>query len=216
MSLEDFSPVESWESWNSSSEVSEKFKEQVKRSSAGIKRTKKDESKAKKYDFLLAKFLVKIILEKKYDAALGKLFPCLEKGYATNFLMGILSLIYIPISDEIRKQSWKASIVFSYPAKKDTEIFDDSFLDEPLKKRINQWIEDIDDVIGLEPSSITSSKTLDLLQADTSIAEFTSEVFSFFLWELNISIPEKKARSYSEFILSQLEKTLKNLTLEEV
>ena len=63
MSLEDFSPVESSEwGWNST-EISEKYKEAAKKAGAGIKRTQKDESKAKKYDFLLAKFLVKMILK---------------------------------------------------------------------------------------------------------------------------------------------------------
>lgn len=216
MGLEDFTPVESSEGWSNSAEISEKFKESVKRSSAGIKRTQKDEKKAKKYDFLLAKFLVKIILEKKYDVILDNLFLCLEKGYATNFLMGILSLVYMPISAEIRLQAKKEEITFSYNPKNPSEPFHDTFMDDVLRKRINQWIEDIDDVITLEPSSVTSNTTLQLLQHDTSIVDFTSKIFVFFLFELWIIISEKKARSYSEFILWELEKTFKSLQLEQI
>jgi len=67
MSLEEFTPSESPESWANSAEVSEKLKEAIKRWTAGMKRTQKDEKKAKKYDMLLAGFLVKIIIDKKYD-----------------------------------------------------------------------------------------------------------------------------------------------------
>jgi hypothetical protein len=44
-----------------------------------MKRTQKDEKKAKKYDMLLAGFLVKIIIDKQYDFILSPLFSCLDK-----------------------------------------------------------------------------------------------------------------------------------------
>jgi hypothetical protein len=44
-----------------------------------MKRTQKDEKKAKKYDMLLAGFLVKIIIDKKYDFILNPLFSTLDK-----------------------------------------------------------------------------------------------------------------------------------------
>jgi hypothetical protein len=46
----------------------------VKKASAGIKRTQKDEKKAKKQDILLANFLVQLILDRKYDNILVNLF----------------------------------------------------------------------------------------------------------------------------------------------
>ncbi len=69
MSLDEFTPdIESseggWNSAEASKEVSEKFKEAVK--------------KAKKYDFLLANFLVKIIVDKKYDPILERLFKTMD------------------------------------------------------------------------------------------------------------------------------------------
>jgi hypothetical protein len=67
MSLEEFSPSESPEAGANAAEISEKLKDAIKRGTAGIKRTQKDEKKAKKYDMLLAGFLVKIIIDKKYD-----------------------------------------------------------------------------------------------------------------------------------------------------
>lgn len=216
MSLEELGSLDASEGWSNSAEVSEKFKESVKRASAGIKRTQKDEKKAKKYDFLLAKFLVKIILEKKYDVLLDGLFDCLHKWYATNFLMGVFSLVYLPISDEIRKESKKQSIVFSYLPRAEKQEFHDSFIDDELRLRINQWIEDMEDVISLEPSSVTSLKTIKLLEKDEFIYSFTAQVFAFFLQEKNIHIPHSKAKSYSEFIILELEKTLKKITFETI
>ena len=58
MSVEDYGAVDEWsESWSQSSEISEKYKAAAKKAGAGIKRTQKDEKKAKKYDFLLAALL---------------------------------------------------------------------------------------------------------------------------------------------------------------
>lgn len=130
--------------------------------------------------------------------------------------MGVFSLVYLPISDEIRKESKKEKIVFSYLARAEKELFHDSFIDDELRLRINQWIEDMEDVISLEPSSITSLKTIKLLEKDEAIYSFTAQVFTFFLQEKNIHIPEAKAKSYSEFIILELEKTLKKISFEEI
>jgi len=216
MGLEEFTPMESSEGWSNSSEVSEKFKESVKRAGAGIKRTKKDEKKARKYDFMLAKFLVEIILKKKYDEILKGLFVCLDKWYATNFLMWVLSLVYLPISHAIRKETKKEMIQFSYTPKNPEEKFHDNSMDKVLRARINEWIEDMEDIISIEASSITSKRTLELLIMDDTIQDFTSNIFTFFLKELGIIISKRKSESYSDFIISELKKTLESLSFEEI
>lgn len=209
MSLEEFTPIESSEWWSNSTEVSEKYKEAAKKAGAWIKRTQKDEKKAKKYDFLLAKFLVEMIIAKKYDSLLDELFSCLDAGYGTNFLLWILSLIYLPISTEIRKHAGKQSIVFSYEISANTIDFDDHALPSEIRDRVNAWIEDMESVVSFEPSSIITKRTLGLILYDEKIRVFTSKVFAFFFQELNISITDSKANNYSEFILWELEKTLK-------
>ena len=209
MSLEEFTSPESSEGWSNSSEISEKYKEAAKKAWAGIKRTQKDEKKAKKYDFLLAKFLVEMILKKKYDNLLDELFSCLDAGYGTNFLLGILSLIYLPISHEIRRFSGQEEISFSYKVSWEAINFNDHDLPKDIRERVNAWIEDMESVVWFEVSSIITKRTLWLILYDEKIRVFTSQVFSFFFTELNISITETKARSYSEFILWELEKSLK-------
>jgi len=210
MSIEDYWAVdEGSESGSQSSEISEKYKAAAKKAGAGIKRTQKDEKKAKKYDFLLAKFLVEMILMKKYDDLLDELFACLDAWYGTNFLLWILSLIYLPISNEIRTTNKKQPIDFHYEPTTQSVAFDDHALDPEIRKRVNMWIEDMELVVALEVSSIITKRTLWLILYDEKVRTFTSSVFSFFFRELNISITQSKSKSYSEFILWELEKSLK-------
>lgn len=209
MSLEELSSAESAESGSNSTEISEKYKESAKKAAAGIWRTQKDEGKAKKYDFLLAKFLVEMILKKKYDSLLEDLFVCLDAGYGTNFLLGILSLIYIPISQEIRRVSSKTPYEFSYIISWEPLSFDTHDIPEEVRARVNIWIEDMEEVVSVEVSSIITKRTLGLILYDEKIRTFTAQVFSFFFAEINIQISDLKSRNYSEFILSELEKSLK-------
>ena len=220
MSLEEYIPnLESWESQTSwaekASEVSEKFKEQVKKASAWIARTRKDEKKAKKQDLLLANFLVKIILNKKYDSLIEWLFKLVDMWVSSNFLLGVMSLVYIDISNEIRKNSKKQKINFNYKITKEIIEFDDSNLNLEIKNRINAWIEDINDVLVLEYSSVMTERLLKLIKKDEVII-FVSQVFSFFLKELNINIQESKAISIWSFIIWEIYKSLKKLELENV
>ncbi len=209
MSVEDFIPSESPEAGSGSAEISEKYQEAAKKAGAGIKRTQKDEGKAKKYDFLLANFLVQMILEKKYDDLLDRLFVCFDEGYGTNFLLGILSLVYLPISDEIRKFAGKTPIIFEYEPTAEMIPFDDNTLPPMIRKRVNQWIEDMETVMRLEASVIVSQRTLGKMLYGDAIRDFTRQVFQFFFAENNIDISEQKAKNYSEFILGEIQKNLK-------
>jgi hypothetical protein len=210
MSLEDYNSTESPEGWSQGAEVSKKYREAAKKAEAGIKRTQKDEKKAKKYDFLLAKFLVEMILKKKYDNLLDELFICLDSWYGTNFLLGVLSLIYLPISHEIRRFSEKPEILFQYEISWTSQDFDDKEIAEPIRLRVNAWIEDMESISQMEVSSIITKRTLGLILYDEKIRSFTSAVFKSFFLELNIHMNESKSKSYSDFILWQLEKTLAN------
>jgi len=215
MSIEDYGAVdEGSEAWSQSSEISEKYKAAAKKAGAWIKRTQKDEKKAKKYDFLLAKFLVEIIIKKKYDSLLDDLFVCLDAWYGTNFLLGVLSLVYMPISDEIRKHGKKENIAFHYETPWEAIEFDDHALPKEIRNRVNAWIEDMEMVTNMEASSIITKRTLNLILYDEKIRVFTGLVFAFFFRELNITITDVKARWYSDFILWELQKSTKSILPE--
>lgn len=217
MGLEDIEQVESAEWWaNQTVEVSEKFKESFKKASSWIKRTKKDEKKAKKYDFLLANFLVKIILDKKYTPIIDSLLKSIHSWYSSNFILGIVSLVNIDISNDIREISWKDKIEFTYISDIIIE-FDDNNLNEKVRNRINLWVEDIIDITSIEYSSLITKHILDLLWEDEkTILTFTKDVFIFFLFNINISITEEKAESITRFILNDLKSSLSKLEIENI
>jgi len=220
MGLEDFTPIESadagWNNKEASYEVSEVFKEAVKKASSWIKRTQKDEWKAKSQDMLLANFLVVLILEKKYDDLLDFLFTCLNAWYPSNFLLWIISLVYIDISHKIREVSLKPHIEFSYKSPRLVD-FDDSELHPQIKERINFWVEDIISSVSVEYSSLMTFKLIELLDTQEEIVlAFMSQTFSFFLSEINVEITENKSLNITNFILAQIITTIKKLNLEEV
>ncbi len=222
MWLEDFSPEidsidSSWESWiNQSREASvEKASESAKKSAAWIARTQKDEKKAKKCDFLLASFLVKIIKDKRYDFLLDDLFACLDLNYPSNFLIWLLSLIYLPISDKIREKSKKQIIEFNYISKELKE-FNDLTIDKEIQKRLNFWIEDIIDVLTIEYSSLLTQRLKKIYWKDRHLILLTSKIISFFFQEINITITAKKAQKFWEFILKEVYRKLLDIKIEKI
>lgn len=215
MSIEDLGWLDSAEGWRQSTEISETYRESAKKASAGIKKTQKDEKKAKKYDFLLASFLVELILKKKYDTILEKLFPALDAWYGANFLLWILSLVYVPISHKIRKTSWLTPISFEFIIPDELQVFHPESIPEQIRTRINDWIEDMHGVIRLESSTIITERSLRLIIYDETIRDFCMTTLLFFFWELKYTMTPSIARNYTDFILKELEKTLKE-TLPEL
>ena len=205
-----------WSSPEQVKEISEKFKESIKKASAWIAKTQKDEKKAKKYDFLLANFLVKIIIDKKYDSVLENIFKVMDFWYSSNFILWILSLINLEVSNKIREISWKEQISFDFRLEEIWE-FDDNNMRKPIKDRINLWIEDMIDATTIDFSSIQNKRNIELLDKDWKvIIIFTAQIISFFLNEANISIKKDKAISISKFIISEVKSAIKGLKIEEI
>ena len=205
-----------WSSPEQFKEISEKFKESIKKASAWIAKTQKDEKKAKKYDFLLANFLVKIIIDKKYDSVLENIFKVMDFWYSSNFILWILSLINLEVSNKIREISWKEQIIFDFRLEEIWE-FDDNNMRKPIKDRINLWIEDMIDATTIDFSSIQNKRNIELLDKDWKvIIIFTAQIISFFLNEANISIKKDKAISISKFIISEVKSAMKSLKIEEI
>lgn len=221
MWLEDFS--QNYESnewvWNAEASVEvffEKLKESTKKYQAKTQKTQKDEKKAKKYDILLAWFLVKIIVDKKYDFILEKLFNTIKIWFSSNFILWILSLININISNKIREISNKEKINFSY--KPDSIItFQDNDIHFEIQKRINLWVEDIIDAVSIEYSHIQTQNIIILLEKQSKeIIEYSKEILIFFLKDINIIIKDSQANDIVIFILNEVSKVLKKLEIEEI
>lgn len=219
MGLEDFVPSEDMASWPQWLEVSEKFKESIKKSSAGIKRVQKDEKKAQKYDIILSQFLVEMVKNPKYDFLLQDLFENLSEWYSSHFVLWILSLIYLPISDKIRELAGVPFLEFSYVKTFEVLQFDENNLHPEIKKRINDWIEDTTTLSGLDYSTLQLERNKNLYESPESYAKllkFTQKIFSFFFQELNIKMSVTTAQNYTDFILQEIKKHLQNLKIEEI
>ncbi len=216
MDLDTFTPSESPESSSNSAEVSEKIQESIKRWAAWIKRTKKDEQKAKRNDLLLAGFLVKIIIDKKYDFVLESLFSCLNKGFSSNILLWIISLTNEDISEKIRLFSGKDFQKYTFSYSQPTD-FDDSHVDISVKNRINTWVEDISDIISIDYSNIqTQQLRNNFVIYRHEITLFTQKVFTFFLQQSNITISKSQSEWITEFILSEIENGIQDLEINDV
>ena len=221
MSLEEFTPdIESsewWDSWAEaiSEKASEKAKEDSKKSAAGQARTQKDEKKAKKHDFLLAGFLVKIIINQKYDSILNTIFGATSSGFSSNFILWLLSLINIESSDKIREMSGKEKIEFSYMSEEAQE-FDDHHMAPAIKDRINNWVEDIIDILTIDYSHVATQQLINSLSNDAAIRTLTKQIFNFFLNEINITISDAKAENICDFILWEIKKEISKLEIQEI
>ena len=122
--------------------------------------------------------------------------------------------MYIPISNEIRKSSGLPKIRFEFIIPTETQDFHPDHIPEQIRNRINAWIEDMHSVIQLEASSLITERSLRLIIYDTHIREFITLTLIFFFEELRYSISNSTAESYTDFILKELEKTLKYILPE--
>ena len=209
MGLNDFSTDIDWQDetgismWNVSEQISEVYKEEVKRWAAQAKKTRKDEKKAKQQDMLLAKFLVKILIDKRYDSLFPALFKSFDAGVPSNLILWILSLVYIEISNELRITTEKTLIQFNYNSK-ETINFNWNNLPQSVKDRINLWVEDILAVIMLNPSKVYTKRVIASIKNSPELKLFTSSVFKYFLEEINIYMSDKTIWEYSTFILNKV------------
>ena len=195
---------EAWISmWNVSEQISEVYKEEVRKWTAQTKKTRKDEKKAKKQDMLLAKFLVKILIDKRYDSLFPDLFKSFDSWVPSNLILWILSLVYIDISNELRISVDKKLINFNYHSE-ETISFSWNNLPQVVRDRINNWVEDILLVITLNPSKVYTNRVIATIKNSPELKIFTTNVFKYFLSEINIYMSDKVLLDYSSFILKKV------------
>jgi hypothetical protein len=152
---------------------------------------------------LLAKFLVKILIDKRYDSLFPDLFKSFDAGVPSNLILGILSLVYIEISNELRVSTEKKLIQFNYHSE-ETISFTGNNLPQAVKDRINYWVEDILLVITLNPSKIYTKRIIASIKNSEELKVFTTSVFKYFLSEINIYMPDKTLSEYSTFIMNNV------------
>ncbi|MFA6090232.1 MAG: hypothetical protein WC774_00455 [Candidatus Gracilibacteria bacterium] len=231
-----------------SEQQSEAAKEKAAKSIAGIQRTRKDEKKAQRDDDYLHLCLREIISSEKYDILIPYIFPLFDDGVPSHIIIGAFSLVHQHASDIIRDnyignmnnglinpqsgESKKTDITlessshpqkyshrtFILPAFSAPVEFDDETIDPAIRKRINEWIEDIFTIVSFDPSVVMTERFLHVLtgKEKKDVVKLLSGILIFFLLRVNVHISAEKASLYTEFILKEVEKKLKELKLEKI
>jgi len=189
--------------WNISEQISEVYKEEVKKWAKQAKKTRKDEKKAKQHDMMLAKFLVKILIDKNYDNLLPNLFKTFDSWVPSNFILWIMSLVYIDISHTIRDSISRERVEFSFKIE-ETLNFSGDNLPQEVKDRINAWVEDITSVLVYNSSNVYTNRIIESIKSSQELYLFTTEVFTYFFSEINIYIQPKTAEEYVWFIFNKI------------
>ena len=85
--------------------------------------------------------------------------------------------------------------------------FNDHAIPAQVRQRINAWVEDIGVAISSDPSTILTRRILEFLDqgATEEVVFLMTQTLRFFMERINITMSEPKAKSYSIFILSQLQ-----------
>lgn len=219
MGLNNIWDLEDWEISNNVNEWSpEQAREKASKTLKKVQKIKKDEQRAKKDDIYLAHVLVDFLKNKKFDPLLPYIFSLIDLQVSSNIIVWIISLIYKPASDTIRKNFpiWKM-VEFDYQINFNRQEFNEDNLDLKIRNRINEWIDDIYTIITLDPSYILTKRSSEILEKweKKEIIKLISKIFIFFLNSLNFEISEKKALLYSDFIAWEIKNKLDKIVFEE-
>jgi hypothetical protein len=234
MWLDSIDDIDSWEVWAQASETKEEQKEKKDRfakSLAWIGRTQKDEKKAKKDNDNLFDIIKEILKDPKYDVLIPFVVETLKIQTPSNFILWSLSLIYNDAALLIRANYNRNNSLVIIPENKNMENslvdyirkeeaieFSEENLDPNLRKRINEWIEDIYSVICFDPSTIVTDRFLGLISKNEKehFINLLCAILTFFFYDLNITIPKSIAFKYSDFILGEIKRKVEWLKLEEI
>jgi hypothetical protein len=69
--------------------------------------------------------------------------------------------------------------------------------------------------VTYEPSTVLTQRLIKQIK-QKQVVKFFQKTFLFFFDNINIDISDKKALSYSMFILDEIRKTLEKIELEEI
>lgn len=254
MWLDSIEDIDTWESsWEKAQESASEKKEKAAKAAkaiAWIQKTRKDEKKAQKDNNFLYQIVIDIIQNPKYDAIIPFISELLKHWIPSNIIIWGISLVYNEAAYIIRNNylHWSTGLVFdkksaqefkiviSYNKTKDIIEFRDDNLHEAIKWRVNEWIEDIINIISFDPSNIITASFLQLvngvkkddedeqLEQDKYkefvdkkllIINYLASILTFFLLSLNIAISKDKAILYADFILWEVVKKMKEIKLDE-
>jgi hypothetical protein len=218
MSLDDLS-LESGDGISQSQEApqekSEKQRESSRRATAQLQKTQKDEKKAKTDDDELFLILARFINNPLYEDLIMPIVDTMKDAYPSRFVLSLIALVYPDASYHLLEKTgymWAKESILHIQRSDHRIIFDENKLHPTQREWITLWLTITERFLTADTSSvILTSKLAHLLSGEmrstASIA--VSAVFRYFFDEKNITIPRETAASYAEFILSQLDTSLR-------
>lgn len=229
MWLEDGSDIRDSGEWaisvspETSREKSEKASEQAKKAAKRLMQTRADEKKAQKSDAELFRILQSFIQDNTYSTLLDAIVWLLQNNISSNFIIGIVSLVY-PLAETYIIEQQKMHLTdqdrMLFDWRKYTQImgtpFHDDILDLAVRKRITDWIDDMTFILTKEASLIKIQEMLPentLAEQKKSIHDACISVFIFFFSKLNIAMTLLQAETYIQFIIDRIYRQLHNTFL---
>ena len=211
MGIDDIDSLGSSEGWwEQAQEQSEKQRENAKKTASKLQKSQKDEQKSQKQDRVLIMIIREFLAHKEYEGCTQVVVNLLKEGIPSSFIIGLISLVYIPASDSIRNYTPDMKRVsFTFTPYETPQIFDEKTLPSILTDRINDWVKDFSaSMTHADQSAIDMQKFLGLAKEEWGsvlIIQSIVTVFREFLTMYHISIENSIAHSYAAFILSQIQ-----------
>lgn len=152
-----------------------------------------------------------MLRDDRYDSVFPVLNTLLAQEVPTHIIAGLASLIYVPISDIIRRDYYVPSregIAFTWMSLEPTK-FDKNDLPEPVRERVNAWVEDILAVVSHAPSQLITARFLQDIHSSESplkddIIRASSQLLIYFFASVQIETSEEDALLYANFIIESM------------
>lgn len=212
----------------------EQFQEALKSAQSAMQKLQKDEKKAKKRDLALAALLVAFVKNNQDTDMVQLIASSLALNMPVNVILGILSLAYQEIYNELHIQlspdhqhashltTSEKKLLHTVEKEEQKDLqpkaqFDEHNLPEHIKKRVNEWVKDIL-LVSLEQAP----KMLETMYIEQNFtpheiaAQLSTKCLERYLLSEHIEGSFSRLLAFSTFILrgigNELQKTISKKT----
>ena len=195
--------------------MSEKQREKAKKAQAQLQKTQKDEKKAQADNVALFAILVRFIENPLYEELIPSITELLTRSFPSRFILTIVAIIYPEAAQYLfatlgkHEEVEKYMHLHRYP---ENIPFDDRALHASIREWITLWLARSQTFLTHpEGSTVLKTRLLALLSPphEEVAKKVLSQFFQSFLSLRNVTIGEKQADTYAEFILSEYKKSLR-------
>ena len=205
------------QSAESARESSEKQREKSSKALAGIQKSRRDESKARKHSDALAGILVELLRDPKYDRVVDGVLALLKHDVPSVAVIAFSAISFEP-GLRVLIDHLSMAVKIPMPAKRETpEAFDEKTLRDDERAYINLWVEVLFSALTSDVSVLLTKKLMGQLDSSVrqDIVGAMARFFEIYLSDIGIAIAPKHAEAYAGFILEQVGKRLGQTKLEE-